>query len=129
MSGVDASNAHLHQSGFIGGFYIRSMSLPAGESNEGHEHFTDHVSNILETPVRIEWTNPRTGETGVVHIEAPCKVLIKADIWHRFVALEKPVRWECWFPEDHEPGALVRWWRRLFPRRSRGVLVMERAHG
>jgi hypothetical protein len=94
---VDYSNAHLHQQGFFGeDIYVRQMSLPAGGVHDGHQHTVDHVSNILSAPLRIHWRKPN-GETGVAHIEMPCKLLIKADTWHRFEALENEVRWECWF--------------------------------
>lgn len=101
---IDASNAEVHQGGFIGGFYIREMSLPAGGESQGHAHFIDHVSNILDAPLRIEWHVPGTDRAGVIEITVPCKILIKAEAWHKFIAYDKPVRWECWFAEDEEAG-------------------------
>jgi len=102
---VNDSNADLHQAGFIGGFYIRPMELPAHGESQGHSHFIDHVSNILDAPLRIEWHVPGTDRAGVIEIEVPCKILIKAEAWHKFIAYGKPVRWECWFAQDEEhPG-------------------------
>lgn len=94
---VDYANAHLHQSGFFGeDIYVRPMELQAGGTHEGHRHNVDHVSNILSVPLRIHWRK-EDGTSGVVDVEMPCKMLIKADTWHRFEALGNPVRWECWF--------------------------------
>jgi hypothetical protein len=97
---IDAANADIHQMGFIGGFYIRPMQLVAGQVHDGHAHWIDHVSNIL-TPLRIDCRNLDTGEEGVVICKVPCKVLVKAKVWHTFSVLEgyAEARWECWFSE------------------------------
>jgi hypothetical protein len=99
---IDASNAELHQAGFIGGFYIRPNRLEPHEETQGHEHYVDHVSNILDAPLRIEWHVPGTDRAGVIEVEVPCKILVKAEAWHKFIAYDKPVRWECWFAETEE---------------------------
>jgi hypothetical protein len=97
---VDAANADIHQQGFIGGFYIRPMRLEAGAKHDGHAHWIDHVSNVL-TPLRIDWRNVETGEEGFVICKVPCKLLVKAKVWHTFSVLdgEPEARWECWFSE------------------------------
>lgn len=100
MQTVDDSNAGLHQDGFIGGFYIRHMGpYPKGQCGHGHAHYMDHVTNILKGPVRVEWSNPKTGASGEVEILVPCKLLIKAEAHHTFFALEDGAEWECWFSE------------------------------
>lgn len=102
---IDRTNAHRAQHGLIGGFYIRPMSLPPGGVHEGHAHWVDHVSNILQGPLRIEFHNPKTGERGEDEIHEPCKVLILAGVWHRFIAIgDREARWECWFAEAHNAG-------------------------
>lgn len=105
MKRIDESNAHLHQSGFIGGFYIRPMRLEPGEVHQGHEHHVDHVTVIRKGRVRIEYRNPRAGEEDAVEITEPCKLLIKAEVWHKFVAYDEPVEWECWFVDTEEARA------------------------
>lgn len=96
---IDASNAHLFQNGSIGQFHIRAMRLGKGETHDGHDHVTDHISNIIKGPVRIDWYKIYTGERGSVIIEEPCKVLIKAETWHQFTALGDEAVWECWFAD------------------------------
>lgn len=97
---IDESNADLHQGGFVGGFYIRPMRLiNAGECHDGHEHYIDHPMNLIRGSVRIEWRKQATGESGVLDVLVPCKVLIRADTWHKITALEDDTFWECWFSE------------------------------
>lgn len=97
---IDAENADLHRDGFIGGFYIRVMpTCNKGDFHDGHEHYIDHPMNLIAGAVRIEWRKPATGQEGVVDVLVPCKVLIKADTWHKITALEDDTRWECWFSE------------------------------
>lgn len=106
MKHIDASNAHLYQSGFIGRdgddprfhrFYIRSMRLEPGETHEGHSHHVDHVTVIKTVPVQIDFYNPETEVRDSVLVTEPCKLLILAEVWHKFTAFENPVDWECWF--------------------------------
>lgn len=100
MQVIDASNADIHQAGFIGGFFIRQMPvLNKGETHEGHEHYIDHLTNVVRGAVRIEWENKHKGTSGTLDILVPCRILIKADTWHKFTALEDSTFWECWFSE------------------------------
>lgn len=98
MDYIDRTNADLHQDGFIGGFYIRSMGLKkCGDIHEGHEHLIDHVTNIKKGHVLIEWTSKTAN--GTVLISTPCKILIRANANHKFIAMTDDVEWECWFSE------------------------------
>lgn len=102
---IDDANIAQAQSGMIGGFYIRPMRLVGkGATHEGHAHWIDHVSNILRGPLQIDWFNPKTGQRGVVEVSGPCKILVKADVEHRFTALGDVAEWECWFAEAHNAG-------------------------
>lgn len=105
MKLIDESNAHLHQDGFIGGFYIRRMRLNPGEEHQGHEHHVDHVTSILRGRVRIEYLDPKTQARDAVEVTQPCKILIAAHIWHKFIAYDEPVDWECWFADSEESRA------------------------
>ena len=97
---IDASNAGLHQDGFIGGFYIRKMGpYAAGRECRGHAHYIDHPMNLVRGQVRIEWSNPTTGESGTVEVLLPCKILIKAEVHHKIIPLVDDTYWECWFSE------------------------------
>ena len=103
---IDASNVAMAQAGAIGGFYFRPMELPAGGTHEGHAHWIDHVSIVTRaaSPLRIEWSNPDTGESGTTDVFEPCKLLIKANVWHKFTAIGTPAKWECVFAEVHNTG-------------------------
>ena len=114
MQLVDQANADIHQDGFIGTFYIRSMPVcNAGQSYDGHEHYIDHLMNLRRGAVRIEWSKPATGESGIVEALVPCRLLIKKDCWHKITALVDDTAWECWFSEAEAlnayPGEQVPW--------------------
>lgn len=80
---------------------------------QGHAHYIDHVTNIKTAPVRVEWSNPKTGEEGAVDILKPCKILIKADVHHKFIIMVDDTELECWFSEAEAekayPGEKVPW--------------------
>lgn len=89
-----------NQQGFLGGFYIRPMSLAWGREHQGHAHWIDHVSNIIKPPVRIETRNLMTEEEITIDVLVPCKLLIPAQTWHKFIPLsEEGCAWECWFSQ------------------------------
>lgn len=99
MQRIDETNIDLHTNGFIGGFYIRPMpQLKSGASHDGHEHYIDHLMNLVRGAVRIEWRNKKS-ESGVVEALVPCRLLIKADCYHKLTALTDDTFWECWFSE------------------------------
>jgi hypothetical protein len=89
-----------NQQGFLGGFYIRPMSLVYGQEHQGHAHWIDHVSNIIKPPLRIETWNILTDHRGIIDVLVPCKINIPAQTWHKFTALsEEGCEWECWFSQ------------------------------
>lgn len=97
---IDEKNADIHQSGFIGTFFIRPMPVcNSGEHYQGHEHYIDHLMNLVRGSVRIEWERKATGESGIVEALVPCRLLIKKDCWHKITALSDDTFWECWFSE------------------------------
>lgn len=97
---IDESNRDIHAGGFIGSFYIRQMGpFKENEIVQGHDHKIDHVTNFVRGKARIEWENKNTGETGIVELHVPCKILIKREVWHKFTPLEDDTYWECWFSE------------------------------
>lgn len=99
MQTIDASNADLQQSGFIGGFYVRPMGpLNKGQCNEGHSHTIDHCHNLVRGQWLIEWEAP-DGTTGQIEALVPCKILIKAEYKHKMTALVDDTFGECWFAE------------------------------
>jgi hypothetical protein len=101
---IDDSNIAQAQSGMIGGFFIRPMELSPNGRHEGHSHYIDHVSSILKGPLMVEWRNEVTGEEGILEVSGPCKLLIKADVHHTFIAGPEGAKWECWFAEAHNTG-------------------------
>lgn len=94
---IDDSNAHEHQGGWIGigGFYVRAFEHKVGEPYQGHEHYIDHVGNLLSGKARVYWRD-RDGTEGVIEMLVPSKIHMPKDRWHRIEAIED-TRWECWF--------------------------------
>jgi hypothetical protein len=89
-----------NQQGFLGGFYIRPMSLEFGQEHQGHAHWIDHVSNIIKPPLRIEMNDMMRDKQWTIDVLVACKINIPAQTWHKFTALsEEGCAWECWFSQ------------------------------
>lgn len=101
MRRIDSDNAHLHQTGFIAGFYIQPMRLETGKPSEWHEHRTAHVANVLQAPLLIEYVDG-DGVLQQIDVQVPCRVPIAAGRKHRFTAGKVPAVWECWFPDEEK---------------------------
>lgn len=94
-----------NQHSFIGGFYIRQMALAFGQVHEGHAHYIDHVSNVTKPPLRVETWDPETDKRDTIDVLVPCKLHIKAKLWHKFSALsQEGCAWECWFSQKEAEG-------------------------
>lgn len=97
---IDSTNADEHQGGFvgIGGFYVRPMEFKQGQRHDGHEHYIDHVGNLVRGSVNVHWKDMATGEAGVIEMRVPSKIHMPAGRWHRLEFLEDTL-WECWFAQ------------------------------
>lgn len=95
---IDESNQLIYSGGFVGtgGFYIRPFAIKAGTRKHGHEHWIDHVGNLVSGHARVHWRDPKTGDSGVIDMQVPAKIEIKAERWHEIEAVTDCV-WECWF--------------------------------
>ena len=88
-----------HNHGFIGGLYIRPFGpLKAGAFHEGHRHFIDHATFVEYGAVRIDW-KAEDGRNGVVVVEAPNFIPVKATAVHKVTALIEGTRYRCIFAE------------------------------
>ena len=95
---IPAWTAH-HNGGFIGGLYIRPFGpVAAGYVHEGHAHYIDHAMFVENGRVRVTWSTP-DGRAGVLEIEAPNFITVKAEASHRIEALDDGTRWRCIFAE------------------------------
>ena len=102
---IDQSNAEMYCGGFAregtphapdSAFFIRPFELKAGQEHKGHSHFIDHVGNLVSGQARVEWRREDGTAEGTIDMLIPSKILIRADTWHRIVALTD-ITWECWF--------------------------------
>lgn len=111
---IDQTNADQHQGGFIGtgGFYIRPMTFKAGDLHHGHDHYIDHVGNLVSGQVRVHWKD-KNGDSGVIEMLVPSKIHMPAGRFHRLEFLTDGI-WECWFAQAeadrlYGPDAKVKW--------------------
>lgn len=101
---IDESNAEYRRHGFIGGFYIRPMGpFRKGDLVQGHKHVIDHLTSLVSGAVRVIITDKEPIDDHELieeyELHVPCKIEIKADLFHRFEVLEDNTYWECIFSE------------------------------
>ena len=95
---IDASNADVHQGGFVGGLYVRPFDMPKGSIHKGHSHYIDHVGDLVSGAVRIRWRREDGSAEGVTDVLVPAMITVRADTWHEIEALEDS-KWRCIFSE------------------------------
>lgn len=87
-----------HNSGFIGGFYIRPFGpMEKGNSHTGHAHHIDHMMFVEKGKVQVDWVNG--DRSGTLIVESPNFVTVKAEAFHTVTALVNDTRWRCIFAE------------------------------
>jgi hypothetical protein len=90
----------ITEMGYFGNIWVRSHFLEkAGDINddEGHLHYFDHVSLLYKGRVRVEVTDPETGNSNTKEFQAPTFIVIRKTHKHKITALEDECGWYCVF--------------------------------
>lgn len=96
---VDERNIDLFRGGFVGlgGFYIRSFELSAGECGPDHLHKINHLWILFEGQADIEWRSKDGSKFGTVSVRTPWAAFhVRADYHHRVIARTN-IKMACFF--------------------------------
>lgn len=89
----------LYEQGFFGGIYSRPFGPHAkGFVHKGEEHYIDHATFLECGSVRVTWSAP-DGRSGVVTVEGPNFIPLKAQEVHSIEVLQDGTKWRCLFAE------------------------------
>lgn len=101
--------SNKYELGYYGNIWVRSHVLEkAGDTNDGgHVHYFDHVSMLHKGSVRVDVTNPETGEKRTKDFKAPTFIVIRKDHTHKITALEDDTQYYCVFALRDIDGEVV----------------------
>ena len=92
-------DSESYELGYFGNIWVRSHELKkAGDQNGGgHLHPFDHVTMLYRGKVRVDVTNPETGEERSKEFTGPTFFVVRKDLKHKITALEDNVGYYCVF--------------------------------
>jgi hypothetical protein len=93
-----------HNQGPIGGHYIHLFGpFAAGHIYEGHRHYIPHLFDLVRGAATIYWAHI-DGRHGILVVQAPNCVNVRADAWHTVITRMNDTRWRCLFSEKEADG-------------------------
>lgn len=92
-------DSETHELGYFGNIWVRSHHLKkAGDQNGGgHLHSFDHVTMLHKGTVRVDVTDPETGEQRSKEFTAPTFIVIRKHLKHKITALVDDTQYYCVF--------------------------------